>query len=604
MNRSKQAVLALGGACLAYGAFAATASFSGSSSAVSKPASSDAIVVVSGGSTATTTTKGALTSAWAASSSAGGSLIKTMGKPGDMFSFGVQTHFSQGWSPTWLGLADQVGARSLRDTVTWAAVETKPGVYDFSIPAMQTLTKFCATDGKLILTIVAKNKLYDGGRAVYSDAGHTAYAKYVHALLDKFGGCVSAIEVGNEINSGDNLDYPAGTDEPRTYVATLRRLKQIVKPAYPGVTILGGSTNAVGTGFLEKLFAVGALDAMDGVAVHPYRGIAEGLDDEITHLRDVMRKYGNPVPIWATEFSYDTTDKAAAASGLVKSAALLNASGVDHASWYALVDQKWFPNMGLFTGTTIKPTGLAYQNIMQKLFAYGRATRVDTGDSLVYLYRFGTDRWLVWGAPRTLTFFGAPVIRDIYGKARTGARVEIGNEPIIVEQASGYSMSDSDVVADSMLQYGGGPWSYLRRGSDNKETGLSIFDNDFTSYMGDRWSKPLRINNNSAAPAGTGSNPIRAVVRYTSPKAQQLDLDACFSKEVSGDGVDYKILRNGVTAASGILTDKAVIRSLALDVAPGDKVDLIVGPNQTYGGDGFRYRLRLTARGRGAPLCS
>jgi hypothetical protein len=587
--------------CLAYGAFAATASFSGSTSAASKPASSNAIVVVSGGATATAT--GTLASAWSASSSAGGSLIKTVGKSDDLFSFGVQTHFSQGWNPAWMGLADQIGVRSLRDTVTWAAVETKPGVYDFSIPAMQTLTKFCATGGKLILTIVAENKLYDGGLTVYSDTGNTAYAKYVNALLNRFAGCVSAIEVGNEINSS-SLDYPVGMDEPRTYVATLQRLKQIVKPAYPRVAILGGSTNMVGTGFLEKLFAVGALEAMDGVAVHPYRATAEGLDGEITHLRDVMQKYGNPVPIWATEFSYDTTDKAAAASGLVKSAALLNASGVDHASWYALVDQKWFPNMGLFTGTTIKPTGLAYQTVMQKLFAYGRATRVDTGDSLVYLYRFGPDRWLVWGAPRTLTFFGAPIIRDIYGKARAGARVEIGNEPVIVEQASGYSMGDSDVVADSMLQYGGGPWSYLRRGSDNKDVVLAIFDNDFTSYMGDRWSKPLRINNTSAAPAGTGSNPIRAVVRYTSPKAQQLDLDACFSKINSGDGVDYKIVRNGVIAASGILTNKAVIRSLAIDVAAGDRIDLIVGPNQTYGSDTFNYRLRLTARGRGAPMCS
>ncbi len=601
MNRNRQAVwtsLALGTAALAFGAYAAT-----TSAPTPTVAKSDAIMIVSAGATTATANTGAVSAA----SMTPIVSVKATPKPpetGEIFSFGVQTHFFQGWNPAWLKLADQVGAKTLRDSLPWKTIETRPGVYAFTGTPTETLAGFCSSNGKLILTIEPKNPLYDGGRAVSSAAGQTAYANYVKAILDRFGGCIRAIEVGNEINNGDALNYPAGVDKAQTYVATLRTLKQIVKPAHPNVTILGGSTNVIGTGFLEKLFVAGALGAMDGVAVHPYRGDAEGVDGEIEHLRDVMRKYGEPVPIWATEFSFDTGNRAEAAEGLVKSAALLNAAGVSHASWYALVDQRWFPNMGLFAGTTIKPTGMAYATIMRKLFAYGRAVRVDAGDNLVNLFRFGSDRWLVWGAPRTITFTGSPIVSDIYGTARAGRTIKIGSEPVIIEQATGFTVADSDVAADTMLQYGSAPWTYLRRGTDNKEVVLPMFDNDYTSYYGDRWSKPLRINNTSGAPAGTGAKPVRAIIRYTAPKAQQLDLQACFSKDASGDGVDYRVAKNGATLASGILTKAATIDGLAIDVAAGDKIDLIFGPNQTFGGDVFRYRARLTRRGRATPFCS
>ncbi len=604
MNRNKQAVLAsltLGTAILAFAAYAAT-----TPAAAPTVSKSNAITIVSVGATTADTRTATSFGAFAAATIPDVA-VKAVAKYHDteeLFSFGVQTHFFQGWNPAWLKLAEQIGAKTLRDSLPWNKIETRPGVYAFTGAPADTLAGFCAKNGKLILTIEPKNPLYDGGRAVSSAAGQTAYANYIKAILKRFGGCIRAIEVGNEINNGDALNYPAGTDKAQTYVASLRTLKQVVKPAYPNVVILGGSTNVIGTGFLEKLFVAGALKEMDGVAVHPYRGDAEGVDGEVEHLRDVMRNYGEPVPIWATEFSFDTPDPAEAAEGLVKSAALLNAAGVTHASWYALVDQRWFPNMGLFTGTTIKPTGMAYATIMQKLFTYGRAVRVDAGDNMVNLFRFGRDRWLVWGAPRTMTFTGTPVISDIYGTARGGRTVQIGSAPIIVEQGTGFSLGDGDVVADTMLQYGSAPWTYLRRGVDNKEVVLPMFDNDYTSYFGDRWSKPLRINNTTGAPAGTGDKPTRAIIRYTSPKPQQLDLQACFSKAASGDGVDYRIVKNGTTLANGILIDKATIQGLPIDLAAGDKIDLIFGPNQTFGGDVFKYRARLTRRGRTTPFCS
>ena len=533
-----------------------------------------------------------------ASATSGGASVTASGTG---FSFGVQTHFSQGWNPAWLNLTSELATHSVRDTVNWASVERSPGVYDFSGGAVQTLAGFCGRGGVLTLTIIPKNALYDGGRMVSSAAGKAAYANYIRALLTRFGACVAAIEVGNEINGAGTLDYPTGIDKFQTYVDTLRVLYAAVKPANPQVAILGGSTNVIGTGFLTSLFAAGMLGVIDGVAVHPYRPDAEGIDFEIANLNAVMARYGTPKPIWATEFSFGYADTRRAAAGLVKSVIQLYATGVTHASWYALVEQSTFPYMGLFAAMVIKPQGRAYRFMMDSVLPYGKPVRVDLGDKPVYLYRIGTDRWVVWGAGGTIAFTGGTA-RDVFGVALPAGAVAIGPEPVIVEGATGYAITQSPVIADSMLQYGGSGWSYWRRDKANRDTALGVFDNDFTSYFGDRWSKPLRINNTTAAPAGDGTTPLIAVVRYTVPRAMQIDLAACFAKPANGDGVDYKVARNGVTLASGVLTTTAAVNGITLNAAAGDKIDFAFGPNQTFGGDSFFYRARISQRGQGKPV--
>ncbi|RYD26519.1 MAG: hypothetical protein EOP89_06840, partial [Lysobacteraceae bacterium] len=189
MDRKKKVVsAAVGlGAIFAYAAYAQTGSLSSSTTV---PAPTSAVTVVSGPS-ATATNAFAATSAFAGSlaSANTASLIESAPADGEFFSFGVQTHFSQNWPVTWLGLANQIGARTIRDTVSWASVEKKPGIYTFSGSSVDTLSRHCAANGKLILTIVQKNALYDGGKTVYSYTGQVAYAAYVKALLDRFGSC-------------------------------------------------------------------------------------------------------------------------------------------------------------------------------------------------------------------------------------------------------------------------------------------------------------------------------------------------------------------------------------------------------------------------------
>jgi hypothetical protein len=110
------------------------------------------------------------------------------------------------------------------------------------------------------------------------------------------------------------------------------------------------------------------------------------------------------------------------------------------------------------------------------------------------------------------------------------------------------------VVADTLLGWGSPAWRYFVRNKGGADTALDWLDDTWTGYYGNKYSKPLRINATSAAPAGDAANPLRAVWRYTAPVAQAIDLRGCFAKTASGDGVDLTVLRNGKAVWQGVLT--------------------------------------------------
>lgn len=508
---------------------------------------------------------------------------------------GVQTHFSQGWSPSSLALAKQVGAPMLRDSLPWAETEKVRGTYNFNTPAAQALSAACAAGQRLLLTAVPSNPLYDGGQWVSSKAGNTAFASYLAALASRFGQCLAAIEVGNEINGPGTLVYPAGVDRAAAYVATLKAVRARIGGR---AAILGGSTNMIGTGFLRTLFAAGMLGEVDGVAVHPYRSRAEGLDVELTQLNAAMDAAGKRVPIWASEFSLDTRDQPKAAGELIKQATMLAAAGAAQANWYALIDQRWFANMGLYAGTTPKAQAGAFR-LMQQLLARGRPQRLDLGDPLLFAYRFGANTTVVWGAPRSVKVEGG-TISDASGAPAPTAGVS--ERVLVITGTTAIRFGASTWIADTLMGWGTPQWRYAARLKADTSYRLPLFDDQFTSYFGDRWYRPLRINATSAAPGGTAAAPMRAVWRYVAPGAQALDVGGCFAKAAAGDGVDLTVTAGGKVLWRGVLTGQLQLPPLSANLAPGDALELVAGPNQTAGGDSFNLRMVLFQRGAGEPV--
>ena len=506
---------------------------------------------------------------------------------------GAQTHFSQNWPLALLDLADEIKIASLRDGLAWGSMEREKGRYAFDGARSAYLDDAC--EGRtLLLTIEPRNALYDDGGIVASNEGRKAYAAYLVAVADRLKGCLIAVEVGNEINGEAGMRGVAMKDRPEVYAALLKEAYEAMKRAHPDVAILGGSTNVVGVGFLESVFAAGALAHMDGVAVHPYRREAESLDVELERLKAAMRRHGPERPIWATEFSDDFPTPEAAAPHLVKMLAIMSAAGVERAYWYALIDQKWFPTMGLFTtGGVRKPAGDAALMTARRLTPMGRARRLDLGDDTIFAYRFGDGPIVVWGAPKPLKVEGAAPKAFSATGAPIPVPAAIGETPVVLEGADGISVAPGPVLGDSLLQYPAGPWRYATVDGAGRAVDLRFVDWEWTSYLGAPGTKPLRVNVASLAVSGDGERPNHVRLRFVAPVDADATLVGCFRKADKGDGLDVSVVRNGETLSEDVVTTTLRMEQALPSLRAGEAVDVLVGPNETAGGDVTNYRLRV-----------
>lgn len=507
---------------------------------------------------------------------------------------GAQTHFSQGWQLQWFDRAQDIGVANLRDGLAWDAVEKKPGVYDFTPALTRHLEEARKRKIDLLLTLQPNNRNYDGGKTAFSPQARQAYADYISALLDRYGDVVSAIEIGNEVNAANNITGDAAKDRAGAYTAILRDVYATVKPKHPKALILGGSTNVVGSGFLGSLFEKGALQVMDGVVVHPYRSTPENLDWELNNLTAIMKRAGAVKPIYATEFSDQFDRPEQAAPHLLKMVAQMGAAHVARSYWYALADQSFFKNMGLFDeAQRRKPGGDAFAFVQSALMPQGDPVRIEAGDRRTFIYRYGAKTYVMWGAARPLVLDGQVRARDARGQ-NIPRPTALSGDPIVLDGDFKYSLGQSPVLADSLYEFGAAPWSYFAKTADGKLNPLSVTDWEWTSYLGGRYYKPLRINGDNLAPAGDGAKPIQAVERFTAPRPMKVRVVGSW-RPGKGDGVDVHILHNGRELRSNLVTTALRVDDLKVDLAAGDTLDFAVGPNQAVGGDSTAVRIQLMA---------
>lgn len=507
---------------------------------------------------------------------------------------GVQTHFSQGWNPNLITKLKALGVSEIRDSQPWAGVEKQAGTYSYST-GLTNYMALAKDDGiSALLTFSSANALYDGGHTPYTEAGRKAYAAYIVDVLTKYAGQIEEVEIWNEFNNAGAFTGPAAANKAAAYTALLKTVYETVKPLFPDVEILGGSTNSVGTGSLESVFKLGALDYMDGVVVHPYRATAEGLDGELIHLQEVMARYGAVKPIYATEFGSQFDDPADVPDFMLKMATLMSSAHVAEAYWYALIDQKFFANMGLLTTAgEAKPAAAAFIFLQDTLLPLGDAVRVDVGDPQALIYRFGTDTYVIWGSARDIRFDGGGQFYDARGEA-IAAPPSIGDAPVVFK-GTGFNLGADRVVADSLYDYDQGVFQYFVKNAAGVHVELGLIDWEWTSYLGNKWTKPLRVNADSIAPAGTGAAPLQVVERYVSDRTQTIEIDASWQLGgTGGDGVDLHILVNGREIITKLVTDAFSLVDFRLTLEQGDMVDFALGPNQAVGGDSTARRITIT----------
>lgn len=157
--------------------------------------------------------------------------------------------------------------------------------------------------------------------SVYPPASLDEYARATRWVVERWGGRLAALEVWNEPNN-----IPAfwrSPDPPADYSALLRRAFATVEAARPALPVLGGSLAQADGDYLEQLYAHGAGDAFDGLAVHPYQvrwdlrqwgppdadwGLEQrgrSFEAGLRWLRSILDAHGDAaVGLWVTEFGY------------------------------------------------------------------------------------------------------------------------------------------------------------------------------------------------------------------------------------------------------------------------------------------------------------
>lgn len=515
------------------------------------------------------------------------------------FHLGVQTHFVQGWRLEFMELLPELGAISLRDELSWRSIEATPGHYDFSGSRAEYLRRAVEMGLDPLLLFTDTNPLYDGGQTPWSDTGLSAFAAYVAATLDAFAPGLQRIEIGNEFNSGDFVSGPFTENRPRHFAAMLRAASKAVRDRHPETQILCTGTHSVAVGFFRSLFENGILHYCDAISLHLYRDRPELIELELGRLRTLMAEFGPVLPVYVTEFGQWFDDPDEAPDFMLQMVAQMGAAGVAGAWWYALLDQPWWSNMGLYLPDTREamPAADTFRLLQDRLLPLGRPRRIGASpEDQIYAFGQPVAAVVAWGAPARLTIDGATAYLDSRGNPVPPV-AELGAAPFVVlgDSLSVHVERDRPVV-DLRYRFGQPPWSYHALRPDGSLSALQFIDWEWASFLGDPWLRPLQVSQDWISGVMFDNGAHRAIERFTAPESGTYRIEARWFSPgpQQGDGADILVLHNGAVLAEGLVTAQDfTFGAREITLAAGDRIDFSVGPNRQHGGDAVRREILI-----------
>ncbi|PDT50432.1 hypothetical protein CO661_02060 [Sinorhizobium fredii] len=533
---------------------------------------------------------------------------------------GAVTHFSQGWNLSLVPEAKELGVHSVRDSIAWRLVEPAKHQYNFENPRVSYVARVAAAEVSLVLVVNSFNPNYDEGLTPYTSEGREALANFVLETLNRFPE-IKTVEIGNEFNGKNFVKGPVReapySERDDYYFEILRTVYERVKPARPDVSVLGGATHSVPVDYLSEMFSLGALDFMDGVAIHPYTSTAEDLGAQLAMLRKAMGDKQRD--IYITEFGTGSPQPGVVPAYMLKFVSVMSAHKVKAAYWYALMRQKWFPDMELVDQHGRPSTaGEAFRFIQEQLLANGDGVDVSP-DDFSYAFQFGQHAMVLWGEPRQVKFM-VPV--EVYDATGTPVPTFSGrldpDRPVIIKSGEALIMGETvqlaptDLVGDSYHQFHlpgsvdagkdlAGKWSYFARGTSGEPRKLSVIgggqrnNEPWIPYVGVPRLRPLMITSEGVNPAAFGKEGDRrrewsTVERFTVPADMTVRIVGEWNvSDKSEDGAALTVLHNGAELHSGPIGDKSNKYELKLDldnvaVKAGDQIDFIVGVGSTARG--------------------
>ncbi|MEZ5797660.1 MAG: hypothetical protein R3D63_09480 [Paracoccaceae bacterium] len=449
------------------------------------------------------------------------------------FRLGVQTHFEQGWSLNWVRRAADLGVTLVRDELDWAGIETRPGQYDFAAADLY-MQQLAQAGISVLLVEVGANPIYDGGTTVISADGRSALSAYLQAVARHYGDQLAGIEIGNEVNAGESTSGTFDTDPARYLAGMAAAVPGGRLPDQPGYSCAG--TNTVALGFLRQFFLAGGLLACDAISVHPYGVPPETVDLHLDRLNALMQELGGEKPIDATEFGQWTDRPEEAPAYLVKMVAVLAESGVGTAIWYALADEPWWPNMGLYSDDgSLKPAGRAYAFVQARLVPLGRPVeRSPSRAARILAYGNPVQAIVAWGAGQPVTLGGDMQAFDAMGQP-IALPDRLGDAPVILLGRDISVDLAGPPVAESLFQFDQPPFSYFARRPGVGLTPLERRDWQWSSFRGAPDLSPLSITANWVTTARFEGQPFSAVERFTATASGRYQVEGWWQSDGKSD---------------------------------------------------------------------
>ncbi|HFC11855.1 MAG TPA: hypothetical protein ENJ56_03345 [Anaerolineae bacterium] len=264
-----------------------------------------------------------------------------------------------------LALARQSGVELVRIAVAWQLLEPNfKGGWDTNwyLPALTNVIDEANRLGMQVLVVVNevpcwasadpnRNCSIPAWNTHYPARNNQDYADALRKLVQLFADKVIAWEIWNEPN---DVRFWQPQPDAAAYSQLLQTAYTTIKAEASGEIVLGGSLAGADIDFLLAMYANGARDSFDALALHPYSGtvaptecpnLRSSFGCGVEAIHTMMAWNNDAKPIWFTEFGwsdYIGTGGVGSAQHLAflqdALAMLENWEFVPVATWYNLID--------------------------------------------------------------------------------------------------------------------------------------------------------------------------------------------------------------------------------------------------------------------------
>ncbi|MGQ9733144.1 MAG: hypothetical protein ACUVX8_17950, partial [Candidatus Zipacnadales bacterium] len=222
----------------------------------------------------------------------------------EVIPFGVCAHLARGDEfnehEQELQLMEEAGIRWARADWTWGYFEPQDNQWRFD--AYDTVVATAKRHHVNLLPILCYNVEWAFPAHEHLDQ----WCDYVKTVAERYQNDLRYWEVWNEPNIGFWQPEPNPAQYTDLLIATYRTIKEV----NPDLQVVYGGTAGIPFEFIRQTFELGAYQAFDVMAIHPYRypQVPEysNLVEDLQKTWALMEEFGPRKPLWITEFGWPT----------------------------------------------------------------------------------------------------------------------------------------------------------------------------------------------------------------------------------------------------------------------------------------------------------